>query len=57
MTPKEYSAHCQLYAKSLAAEGWSQTAISKELRVPRENIRNWLKQELAQKRTWPNRPK
>jgi DNA modification methylase len=27
----------------LGAEGWSQTAIAKELRVPRESVRDWLK--------------
>lgn len=43
MTLKEYTVQYQLYAKGLAAEGWSQTAIAKELRVPRESVRDWLK--------------
>jgi hypothetical protein len=42
MTPKEYTTQYRLMAKGLAAEGWSQTAIARELRVPQQTIDRWL---------------
>ena len=35
MTPKEYTEQFRIYARGLDAEGWSQTAIAKDLGVPR----------------------
>jgi DNA modification methylase len=51
LTPKEYSTQYQLYAKGLTAEGWSQTAIAKELRVDRTTVTKWLKNGHSQLET------
>lgn len=48
MTPKEYTTQVRLLVKGLAAEGWSQYAIAKELGVPQQTINDWLHNGLAQ---------
>ena len=42
MNPTEYREQLIGHAHLLRAEGLSQTAISKELGVPRERVRDWL---------------
>lgn len=49
LTLKEYAAQLRLLARGFGAEGWSQTAIAKELGVPREDVRNWLRSQIGQK--------
>lgn len=41
------SEQCRIYAKGLDAEGWSQTAIAKELGVSQQDISNWLQIPIA----------
>ena len=42
LTPKQYVENCQIYARGLDAEGWSQTVIVRELGVPQQTIDRWL---------------
>lgn len=48
VTPKEYTTQYRLFAKGLAAEGWSRSAIGKELGIPRQTIDTWLQSGHAQ---------
>ena len=47
MTPKEYSEQYRIYARGLDAEGWSQTAIARELGVSHQDISNGLHNPIA----------